>query len=90
MMSTVDVSDQCRSSKKSTSGRSVVISRRNAESSRFIRSCDTVGDSVSRRSTEASIDVASWTYHDGAVAFSTRPSAGCALTRWSSASSHGR
>ena len=90
MMSTVDVSAQCKSSRKRSSGASVEISRRNAANSRFIRSCETAGDSVIMRSTDASSDIASCTSQDGATVFITRPTDGLPRIKLSSASRNGR
>ena len=70
-MSIVETSAQCRSSRKSTSGRDRERSWKSAPSSRFIRSCDAAARRrAGRPSTTRSIDrVATCTYHVGATVF---------------------
>ena len=93
-MSIVETSAQCRSSRKSTTGRVREMSWKYAPTSRFIRSCEAVNASTRRSAIDdSSMDlVATCRYQVGATVFisvcSDSPPARC--SRLSSASRIGR
>src|SRR5262249_6415269 len=90
--SIVDTSAQCKSSKKSTTGRCPETCCRNAPSSRFIRSCEAALTSFISFvvSSSSLVSGTTFAYHVGSTCFLTVTQLLSLSTKLSSASNNGR